>query len=102
MSLRAPRIARATLIVLAAVALGTMFIQAAIEVWRGKGAAVYQNAYGMQIYWVTVLTIAASLVTAFVAALAMRWWQHRDDRKIERLLNRRGDKGSNDAQSTQP
>lgn len=70
-------------------ALGALLGQAAIEVWRGNGADVYQNAYGMLIHWVDVLSLAAALLVAYLAALALRWWQRRDDRAVTRTLNRK-------------
>jgi ABC-type sulfate transport system permease component len=94
MSLPKARLARMVLKVLVVVALGTLLTQAATEVWHGNGAGVYQNVYGMQIHWVSVLSLAAAFLVAFLVALALRWWQHRDDRTIDRLLCRRRNGGS--------
>ncbi len=94
MSLPTPRLAGIVLKVLVVVALGTLLAQAAIEVWRGNGAGVYQNVYGMVIHWVSVLSLSAALLVAYLAALALRWWQRRDDRAINRLLDRRRNGGA--------
>jgi hypothetical protein len=80
--------------VLVAVALGTLLTRAALEVWRGNGADVYQNNYGMHIHWVSVLSLAIALLVAYLVALAIRWWQRRDDRAISRLLDRRRNGGA--------
>ena len=93
MSLPTPRLAGIVLKVLVVVALGTLLAQAAVEVWRGHGADVYQNVYGMAIHWVSVLSLSAALLVAYLAALALRWWQRRDDRTIARLLDRRRNGG---------
>jgi len=71
-----------SVVVLACVGL---LLRALLEVFRGHGAEVYSNAYGMWIHWTTVLTLAAALLIAFIGALGVRWWQRRDDRAIERL-----------------
>lgn len=91
MSLPKSKITRITLMALFAIAAAALLTRAAIEVSRGNGAGVYANAYGMQIHWVTVLTLAASFLIAFLVALPMRWWQRRDDRMMARLLDRAKD-----------
>jgi hypothetical protein len=93
MGLPTPRAAGIVLKLLAVVALGTVLAQAAIEVRRGNGAGVYQNVYGIVIHWVSVLSLTAVLLVAYLAALALRWWQRRDDRAISRLLDRRRNGG---------
>jgi hypothetical protein len=67
----------------------SILVPAVLEVMRGNGAGIYKNVYGMQIHWLDVLTFAVALLTAFLIALALRWWQKRDDRAIDRLLARR-------------
>jgi hypothetical protein len=94
MSLPTQKATGIVLIVLVAVAWGALLGQAAIEVWRGNGAGVYQNVYGMVIHWVSVLSLSAALLVAFLVALALRWWQRRDDRAITRLLTRRRKDGA--------
>lgn len=72
-------------------ALASLAGRALLEVARGHGGHTYANALGMQIHWVTVLALAAAMLVALVLALAMRWWQRRDDRTIDRLLKARRD-----------
>jgi membrane protein implicated in regulation of membrane protease activity len=81
------RIARVVLIaVVAALLFSEILGEALLQTIRGHGADTYANVYGMQIHWVTVLTLAASLLVAFVTGLIVRRWQRRDDRTIDRLL----------------
>jgi hypothetical protein len=57
-----------------------------MEVRRGNAGGAFQTVYGMQIQWLYVVIYAAALFVAFLVALAIRWWQRRDDRMIARLL----------------
>jgi uncharacterized membrane protein len=88
------KLARITLVSLVTLALATLLGRAAQEVVRGNGAGTYGNAYGMQIQWVTVLTFATLTLVAATVALAIRWWQKRDDRMIDRLLRTRRNQDS--------
>lgn len=45
------------------------------------------------IHWVDVLSLLAALLVAYPVALALRWWQRRDDRAITRLLLSRKRRG---------
>jgi len=83
------REARLVLIVAFVLALATIIGRALIEVLRGNGAKAYENFYGMQIHWVTVLTVTASVLVAFIVAMVLRWWRLRVDRAIDRLTLRR-------------
>lgn len=60
--------------------------RAIFQTMQGDGAETYKNAYGMEIHWVTVITVAASLLIALCVGLIVRWWQRRDDRKMDSLL----------------
>jgi hypothetical protein len=71
------------------IALVPLLLTAIHEVTRGHGGDAYRNVYGMPIHWVSVLTIAASLLLALLVGLVVRWWQLRDDRTVERILRRR-------------
>ena len=81
--------ARIILVALVTVSLGILLSRAVLETMRGNGAGTYENVYGMPIHWVTVLTFSASLLAAVLVAFAIRWWQKRDDRTIDRLLRAR-------------
>jgi hypothetical protein len=83
------KIVRITMGTLGALALTTLLGDAILQMMRGKGADTYENVYGMQIHWITVLSLAAAVLVAFLVALAIRWWQKRDDRTIDRLLDAR-------------
>jgi hypothetical protein len=83
--------ARLVMIPLAVLAFAALLGRALLEASRGNGAGTYENFYGMWIHWTTVLTLAGSLLVAFIVALGIRWWQRRDDRAIERLLARTSD-----------
>ena len=85
MSRKSP-LGRIIFIALVTVSLGTLLSRAVLEIMRGNGAGTYENVYGMPIHWITVLTFSASLLAAAHVALAIRWWQKRDDRTIDRLL----------------
>lgn len=60
--------------------------RAIFQTMRGNGAETYKNVYGMEIHWVTVITVAASLLIALCIDLVVRWWQRRDDRKMDSLF----------------
>jgi hypothetical protein len=76
------------LVALVIIAFVALIGRAAVEVLNGNGAATYLNAYGMPIHWITVLSLSAALVMAWVVAIVLRWWQRRDDRTIDRLLKK--------------
>jgi membrane protein implicated in regulation of membrane protease activity len=76
---------RAARVLLISMAFASILGSAVFQVSRGHGADTYDNVYGMHIQWVSVLILAASLLLAYAAALAIRWWQQRDDRTIDRL-----------------
>jgi len=79
------KFARGAMFTVVVLACTGLLLRALLQVWRGHGAEVYSNVYGMWIHWTTVLTFAAALLIAFIGALGWRWWQRRDDRTLERL-----------------
>jgi hypothetical protein len=82
------RLARMVLVALVVMAFVALIGRASVEVLKGNGAATYSNAYGMQIHWITLLSLSAALIMAWVVAIVIRWWQRRDDRTIDRLLKK--------------
>jgi hypothetical protein len=74
------KFARGVMITVVVLACTGLLLRALFEVWRGHGAEVYSNVYGLWIHWTTVLTFAAALLIAIIGGLALRWWQRRDDR----------------------
>jgi len=79
------KFARGAMITVVVLACTGLLLRALLQVWRGHGAEVYSNVYGMWIHWTTVLTFAAALLIALIGALGLRWWQGRDDRTLARL-----------------
>jgi|ERR1700683_672831 Na+/proline symporter len=69
-----------------ALAFAAILGRAMFQIMKGNGAGTYKNVYGMEIHWVTVITVAASLLIAFFIGLVVRWWQRRADRKLDSLL----------------
>ena len=86
------RIVRATVVaVLLGLAWAPLLGRAILETMRGNGATTCMSVYGMEIRWVTVLTLSAAVLLALFIALALRWWERRDDLAIGRLFSRRVD-----------
>jgi hypothetical protein len=74
-----------------AVAFIAMIGQAWKAVSEGHGAETYENVYGMPIHWATVLVLSAALLLAFAVGIAVRWWQTRDVRALDRIRGQRDD-----------
>jgi hypothetical protein len=67
-------------------AVAAWLVRAALRVSEGNGAETYYTVYGMQVHWVSALSFLGALLVALLLALILRWWQRRDDRRIEQLL----------------
>jgi hypothetical protein len=83
---KCPKSARLITILLVTAAFALILVHSALEVLRGNGAGIYHNVYGMGIHFIDVLSFAAAFLLALLIGLAIRWWQKRDDRTLDRLL----------------
>lgn len=84
---RVPVLVTAALAVAATLSISALVIRATFEMFHGHGADTYNNVYGLQIHWVSVLTTVIAVGVALLVALGARLFViWRDKREIAELI----------------
>jgi hypothetical protein len=76
----------------AVVAVSAWILRAVVEVRNNRGAETYENARGLQVHWVDVLTMWAAVLLAtlgMVVAIAIHAWRRKRDAALIAKLEAR-------------
>lgn len=78
------RLSRVVLITAAVIACAGLVLTALMHIQRGEGAQVYRTYWGMLVHWSSVVVFFAALAMAAAVAYVLRWWDHRQQLRLER------------------
>jgi hypothetical protein len=78
------KLARVVLVGATVTACAGLVLTALIHIQRGEGAQVYQTYWGAFVHWTSPVVFFGALALAAVVAFILRWWEHRQQRRLER------------------
>ncbi len=81
------KVSRVVLITATIVGSAGWVLRAFIHIRRGEGADVYQTYRGMYVPWTSVVVLFGALAIAAAVAFILRWWEHRQERRLEREVS---------------